>query len=117
MLHKFVFKKTGDWRLVTSFQELNKITVRDTWPLPNLVDVLEALGSANYYSALDLLEGLHQIAVKDKFIPKLTIATSWGYCSYRVLPFRVVNGPSCFVRAIYLSIGTSINKCTITYNC
>lgn len=112
---RYVKKKTGERRLVTNFQELNKITVRDTWPLPNLVDVIETLGSASYYSALDLLKGFHQIAVDEKSVPKLTIATPWGCYSYRVLPFGVINGPSCFARAIHLAMEPFINRCAIAY--
>lgn len=112
---RYVKKKTGDRRLVTDFRELNKITVRDTWPLPNLVDVLEALGSANFYSTLDLLKGFHQIAVDENSIPKLTIATPWGCYSYRVLPFGVINGPACFSRTVYLAIEPFINDCAIAY--
>jgi hypothetical protein len=50
-------KKTGDKRLVTNFMDLNKITVRDTWPLPIMVESLEHLGGSSFFPSMDLLKG------------------------------------------------------------
>ncbi|OBZ80301.1 hypothetical protein A0J61_11650, partial [Choanephora cucurbitarum] len=80
---RYVPKKTGDKRLVTNFRELNAVTVRDTWPLPNVIDVLESLAGAHWFGILDLLKAFQQIAVEEDFIQKLTIATPWGNYSYR----------------------------------
>ncbi|KAG0733775.1 hypothetical protein G6F16_013447 [Rhizopus arrhizus] len=101
---RYVPKKTGDKRLVTNFQDLNAVTVRDTWPLPSVVDVLEHLAGAQWFSVCDLLKAFQQIAVEEESIPKLTIATPWGTYSYRCMPFGVLNGPSCFSRCVYLAI-------------
>ncbi|KAG1402975.1 hypothetical protein G6F58_010462 [Rhizopus delemar] len=83
---RYVPKKTGDKRLVTNFQDLNAVTVRDTWPLPSVVDVLEHLAGAQWFSVCDLLKAFQQIAVEEESIPKLTIATPWGTYSYRYSP-------------------------------
>src|SRR6478735_688804 len=95
--------------------DLNAVTVRDTWPLPNLVDVLEELGNSTVFSCLDCLKGFHQIAVDPESIPKLTITTPWGCYSYRVLPFGVINGPSCFSRAIHLAMQPFLNDFAVAY--
>lgn len=100
----YVPKKTGDKRLVTMFQDLNKVTVKDPWPLPLIVDLIESFYGAKWFSALDLLKGFHAIAVDEKSIPKLTIATPFGNYSYTCMPFGVINGPATFSRAIYLAL-------------
>ncbi|OBZ80715.1 Retrovirus-related Pol polyprotein from transposon 17.6, partial [Choanephora cucurbitarum] len=96
---RYVGKKTGDRRLISMFQDLNKVTVRDPWPLPNLVDVIEDLGKSQWYSQLDLLKGFHQIKVHPE----------------SCLPFGVLNGPSCFSRAIYLAMEPFINSSVTVY--
>lgn len=101
---RYIKKKTGDRRLVTQFQDLNKVTVRDPWPLPNLQDIIESFGDSKVLSAVDCLKGFHQIKVDEESIPKLTITTLYGCFSYRVLPFGVLNGPSCFSRVVHLLI-------------
>lgn len=93
---RYVQKKNGERRLVTQFQDLNKVTVRDPRPPDNITDLIEKLGGARAYSTLDLLKGFHQIAVEKESIPKLTIATPFGSYSYRVMPFGIQNGPSTF---------------------
>lgn len=67
--------------------------MRDPWPLPNIVDLLDSFAHAKIFSALDMLKGFNQIAVAEDSIPKLTIATPFGNWSYRVMPFDVQNGP------------------------
>ncbi|CEP08716.1 hypothetical protein [Parasitella parasitica] len=100
----YVPKKNGEKRLVTMFQDLNKVTVPDPWPLPNITNLLEAFGGCQYLSSLDLLKGFHQIACDDDTIPKLQITTPFGSYCYTVMPFGVRNGPSIFARAIYLAL-------------
>lgn len=68
---------TGDKRLVSNFKELNAVTVRDPWLLPNLIDVIESLSGAKWFSVLDLVKAFQQIAVEEESIPKLTITTPW----------------------------------------
>lgn len=112
---RYVKKKTGDYRLVTNFKDLNAVTVRDTWPLPNVVDVIESLAGAKWFSVIDLLKAFQQIAVEEESIPKLTIATPWGNYSYKCVPFGVLNGPSCFSRCVYMAIQPFLNDFATNY--
>lgn len=111
----YVGKKDGTKRLVTMFQDLNKVTIRDPWPLPLITSVLESFHGAQYFSGLDLLKGFHQIACDEADIPKLTITTPFGNYSYKVMPFGVVNGPSTFSRAIYLALQEFIPEFCVAY--
>jgi hypothetical protein len=102
---RFVPKKNGDKRLVTQFQALNAVTVRDPFPLPSIVDLLDDLAGASWLSALDLLKGFHQIGVHPDSVDKLTITTPFGNFSYTAMPFGIVNGPSVFSRMIAMALG------------
>jgi hypothetical protein len=112
---RLISKKTGDKRLVTNFMELNKITVRDTWPLPLMTDLLEQLGGSKLFSSMDLLKGFHQIAVNQQSVNKLTISTPFGNYSYVCMPFGVQNGPSVFCRAIHLALNDLMNSSVVAY--
>jgi len=47
------------WRLVIDFRALNEKTIRDAYPLPNIVDILDQLSNAKYFSVFDLASGFH----------------------------------------------------------
>ncbi|SAM02995.1 hypothetical protein [Absidia glauca] len=111
---RFVPKKGGDKRLVTQFMALNAVTVRDTFPLPSINDLLDQLSGASWLSALDLLKGFHQIGVHPNSIDKLTITTPFGNFSYTVMPFGIVNGPSVFSRMISMALGP-LHSCALAY--
>lgn len=55
----YVRKKDGSKRLVTTFQDLNKVTVRDPWPLPVIANVVESFHGARFFTGLDMLKGFH----------------------------------------------------------
>lgn len=84
----FVPKKNGKKRLVIMFQDLNKVTVPDSWPLPNINNLLEAFKGSIYLSSLDMLKSFHQVSCTDSTIPKLLITTPIGVF-YTVIPFGV----------------------------
>lgn len=111
----YVPKKNGEKRLVTMFQDLNKVTVRDTWPLPVITNIIESFAGSKWLSSVDLLKGFHQIAVDEQSVPKLTIATPFGNYSYTVLPFGILNGPSTFSRCIYLALQEFIPEFCAVY--
>ncbi|KAG2222128.1 hypothetical protein INT45_007564 [Circinella minor] len=100
------WKMTKELRLVTMFQELNKVTSRDTWPLPDITSLIENLGKkgTTVYTSIDLLKGFNQLKCDEETSAKLTMATPFGNYSYQVCPFGVVNGPHCFSRSIYLAM-------------
>ncbi|EFA76600.1 LTR-retrotransposon skipper [Heterostelium album PN500] len=92
------FAKDGGWRLCVDYRSLNGITIKDTYPLPNITEVLNNTRDGVLFSKIDLLQGYHQIRVHENDQSKTAFQTSFGVFQYTVLPFGLTNAPACFQR-------------------
>src|ERR1044072_7076582 len=92
-----VKKKEGSMRLCVDYRQLNKVTIKNRYPLSRIDDLMDQLVGACVFSKINLRSGYHQIRVKSEDIQKTAFRTRYGHYEYSVMPFGVTNAPGVFM--------------------
>ena len=94
----FVHKKDGGLRLCVDYRALNRLTIKNRYPLPRIDDLLDMVGKARFFTSLDLASGYHQIRIPIEDRPKTAFMTPLGHYQWKVLVEGLTNAPSTFQR-------------------
>ena len=93
----FVKKKDGTLRLCVDYRQLNKMSVKNKYPLPRIDDLFDQLKGASVFSKIDLRSGYHQLRIKDVDVHKMAFRMWYGHYEYLVMLFGLTNAPVAFM--------------------
>jgi hypothetical protein len=110
-------KKAGEVkrRLCIDYRDLNRITIKDRYPLPRVDELIDRLFGAKYFTKLDLRAGYHQVRVAEEDIQKTAFNTRYGQFEYLVVPFGLTSAPSTFMALMNHILHPYLDKFAIAY--
>jgi hypothetical protein len=111
----FVPKPDGSLCMCIDYRALNKVTLKNKYPLPRVEDLLDNLSGARYFSSLDLTSGYHQLRLPASEILKTAFNTHFGKFEWRVLPMGLSNAPAVFQSVLNRLFSKYLNKNVLIY--
>jgi hypothetical protein len=111
----FIKKKEGSMKMCINYQELNKVTTKNRYPLPRIDDLLDQLQEACMFSKVDLRLGYHQVRVKEEDIPKTAFMSRYRHYEFLVMYFGLTNKPAVFMDTMNRVFHDNLDQLTIIF--
>ena len=97
----FAKKKGTTLRLCIDYKQLNRVTIKNRYPLSRIDDLFDQLRGARVYSKIDLRIGYHRLRVRETDIPKTALRTRYGHFEFTMMPFGLTNAPAAFMNLMH----------------
>jgi len=110
-----VKKKDESSRLCVDYRQLNKVTIKNKYPLPRIDDLMDQLHGALVFSKIDLRSRYQQILVKAEDVQKMTFRSRYGHYEYVVMPFGVTNAPTVFMNYMNMIFRPLLDKFVVVF--
>ena len=111
----FVPKKVGSLRLCVDYRGLNKVTVKNRYPLPLISEILDRLAGSKFFSKIDVQDAYHRIRIKEGDEWKTAFRTRYGHFEYLVMPFGLTNAPATFQNYIHTALHGILDEFCVAY--
>ena len=111
----FAKKKDKTLRLCIDYRQLNRVMIKNRYPLSMIDDLFDQLRGARVYSKIDLRAGYHQLRVRETDIPKTTFRTRYGHFEFTVMPFGLTNAPTAFMDLMHRVFQPNLDQFIIVF--
>nr|GEY86853.1 hypothetical protein [Tanacetum cinerariifolium] len=111
----FIKKKDRSFRMCIDYRALNKLTVKNRYPLPRIDDLFDQLQGSSVYSKIDLRTGYHQLRIREEDIPITAFRTWYGHYEFRVISFGLTNAPVVLMNLMNRVCKPYFNKFMIVF--
>ena len=111
----FAKKKDKTLRLCIDYRQLNRVTIKNRYPLPRINNLFDQLRGARVYSKIDLRTGYHQLRVRDTDIPKIAFKTRYRNFEFTVMPIGLTNAQAAFMDLMHRTFQPYLDQFVVVF--